>query len=167
MRALVTPTAATLARAFALLLAGFLMTAFPHDAQAQSKPWDNDPNVQAVLALRAKSLDAMMKGTVDAENQRMSTTFVVSMPDGNVVKGADILKRFAAGTMRYDRIDQRIDYAGSHGPDMVVLMGEETVVAGTGLGAGKPVRRRFTDVFRREKGEWRHDLRHAAVITAQ
>ena len=166
MRALV-PPAAALGRASSLLLAGFLMTAFPHDAQAQSKPWDNDPNVQAVLALRARSLDAMMKGTVNADNQRMSSTFVVSMPDGSVVKGAEILKRFAAGTMRYDRIDQRIDYAGSHGPDIVVLMGEETVVAGTGPAAGKPVRRRFTDVFRRENGEWRHDLRHAAVIAAQ
>jgi ketosteroid isomerase-like protein len=102
---------------------------------------------------------------VIAENQRLSTTFVVQMPDGSVVRGPDILKRFAAGTMRYDRIEQRIDYAGSHGPDVVVLMGEETVVAGSGPAAGKPVRRRFTDVFRRENGEWRHDLRHASVIT--
>jgi hypothetical protein len=153
------------ARATALLLAGLVMTAVPPAANAQQKPWDNDPNVQAVLALRTRGLDAMMKGTVNAENQRLSTTFVVQMPDGSVVRGPDILKRFAAGTMRYDRIEQRIDYAGSHGPDVVVLMGEETVVAGSGPAAGKPVRRRFTDVFRRENGEWRHDLRHASVIT--
>ena len=162
------PHAATASRAIAFLVASVVAIAMPPDATAQQKPWDNDPNVQAVLALRARSLDAMMKGNVNADNQRLSSTFVVLMPEGSVVKGADILKRFAAGTMRYDRIDQRIDYAGSHGPDMVVLMGEETVVAGgSGPNAGKPVRRRFTDVFRRENGEWRHDLRHANVIAGQ
>jgi hypothetical protein len=167
MRALI-PDAATAARTVVFLVASFMTTATPPEALAQSKPWDNDPNVQAVLALRARSLDAMMKGNVNADNQRLSSTFVVLMPEGSVVRGADILKRFAAGTMRYDRIDQRIDYAGSHGPDMVVLMGEETVVAGgSGPNAGKPVRRRFTDVFRRENGEWRHDLRHANVIANQ
>jgi hypothetical protein len=33
--------------------------------------------------------------------------------------------------------------------------------------AGKRVRRRFTDVFRRENGEWRHDVRHANVVSIE
>ena len=62
-------------------------------------------------------------------------------------------------------VGQTIDYAGSHGPDMVVIMGEEVVVPGEGLAdAGKRIYRRFTDVFRRENGQWRHDLRHANVL---
>jgi hypothetical protein len=138
------------------------MTAAPADLHAQQKPWDNDPNVQAVLAIRAKGLEAMMQGSVNAENQRLSSTFMVSTPEGTIFTGKQILERFAKGSLRYDRVDQRIDYAGSHGPDMVVLMGEETVVAGGGKGT--PIRRRFTDVFRRENGEWRHDLRHAHVV---
>lgn len=48
---------------------------------------------------------------------------------------------------------------------MVVLRGEELVVPGPGLAnAGKRIYRRFTDVSRRENGEWRHDLRHANVV---
>ena len=48
---------------------------------------------------------------------------------------------------------------------LVVIMGEEIVVPAAGAdNAGKRIRRRFTDVFRRENGEWRHDLRHANVV---
>jgi hypothetical protein len=65
-------------------------------------------------------------------------------------------------------VEQRLDYAGSHGPDIVVLMGEEIVVAGPNArDAGKRIHRRFTDVFRKENGEWRHDLRHANVISTE
>jgi hypothetical protein len=45
-------------------------------------------------------------------------------------------------------------------------MGEEVVVPRTGApNAGKRIHRRFTDVFRRENGEWRYDVRHANVIS--
>lgn len=47
-------------------------------------------------------------------------------------------------------------------------MGEEVVVPGPGAqNAGKRVHRRFTDVFRKEHGEWRFDLRHANVISVE
>ena len=78
-----------------------------------------------------------------------------------VVTGEAMLRLFSTGGIRYSHVEQRVDYAGSHGPDVVVIMGEEIVVPGEGMAnAGQRVRRRFTDVFRRENGEWRHDLRH-------
>ena len=45
---------------------------------------------------------------------------------------------------------------------------EMVVVPGAGLrDAGKQVSRRFTDVYRRENGIWRHDMRHANVIKVE
>jgi hypothetical protein len=45
---------------------------------------------------------------------------------------------------------------------------EEIVVPGPNArDAGKRIHRRFTDVFRKENGEWRHDLRHANVISTE
>jgi hypothetical protein len=132
---------------------------------AQEQLWDNDPNVQAVLAQRRVGIEAMMAGTMSAENQLYSTTFVANTPSNTVMPGSVLLELFAAGSLRYDFVDMTIDYAGSHGPDIVVLMGEEVVVPGAGLAnAGKRIYRRFTDVFRRENGQWRHDLRHANVL---
>ena len=85
-----------------------------------------------------------------------------------MVPGDRLLQMFTSGTMRYEHVEQHIEYAGSHGSDMVVLMGEEIVVGGAGMAnAGQRVHRRFTDVFRRENGEWRHDLRHANVIEVE
>ena len=33
--------------------------------------------------------------------------------------------------------------------------------------AGKRIHGRFTDVFRKQNGEWRYDLRHANVISIE
>lgn len=137
-------------------------------ALAQDVPWADDQAVQAVLAQRQRGIEAMMNGTMSAETERYSTTFVANTPGNAVVPGTEMLKLFAAGSVRYDHVEQNIEYAGSHGPDMVVLMGEEIVVPGAGAAnSGKRIRRRFTDVFRRENGEWRHDLRHANVVSIE
>jgi hypothetical protein len=127
-------------------------------------PWADDPAVQAVLAQRRAGIEAMMAGTMSAETERYSTTFVANTPNGGVVTGEAMLRLFSTGGIRYTHVEQRVDYAGSHGPDIVVIMGEEIVVPGNGANAGQRIRRRFTDVFRRENGEWRHDLRHANVL---
>jgi hypothetical protein len=152
------------------LVAGVLSApATPILAQeTAAEPWANDPAVQAVLAQRRKGIEAMMAGTMSAETERYSSTFVANTPNGGVVAGDAMLRLFSTGGIRYAHVEQRIDYAGSHGPDMVVLMGEEIVVPGEGMAnAGQRVHRRFTDVFRRENGEWRHDLRHANVISVE
>ena len=131
-------------------------------------PWADDPNVSEVLAQRQRGIEAMMSGTMSADTERYSSTFVANTPSNAVVPGEEMLKLFAAGTVSYQHVEMNIEYAGSHGPDMVVLMGEEIVVPGEGApNAGKRIRRRFTDVFRREGGEWRHDLRHANVVSIE
>ena len=133
---------------------------YPPDA-----PWAQDPAVLEVLALRKRGIEAMTAGHISAETERYSSTFVANTPNGSVVPGTELLKLFANGTFGYAHVEQTIDYAGAHGPDLVVIMGEEIVVPAVGAAnAGKRIRRRFTDVFRRENGEWRHDLRHANVV---
>ena len=152
----------------ASILIALITAALPGAVAAQGEPWADDPAVQAVLAQRKRGIEAMMSGTMSADTERYSSTFVANTPNNVVVPGEEMLKLFAAGTLRYDHVEQRIDYARSHGPDIVVLMGEEIVVPGAGAtNAGKRIRRRFTDVFRRENGEWRHDLRHANVIAIE
>jgi Domain of unknown function (DUF4440) len=133
-----------------------------------ANPWDSDPAVQAVLELRRQGIAAMTSVGASAESERYSSTFVANTPGNLVVTGQQMLERFARGTLSYAAVEQRLDYAASHGPDLVVLMGEEIVVPGPNAAdAGKRIHRRFTDVFRKENGEWRHDLRHANVISVE
>ena len=151
------------------LAAALAASAFAYGgAAAGAQPWDDDPAVQEVLELRRQGIAAMTSVGASAESERYSSTFVANTPANAVVTGKQMLERFAQGTLSYQSVEQRLDYAGSHGPDIVVLMGEEIVVPGPNArDAGKRIHRRFTDVFRKENGEWRHDLRHANVISVE
>jgi hypothetical protein len=137
-------------------------------AATAADPWDSDPAVQEVLKLRRAAILAMTTTGATAESERYSSTFVANTPGNAVVKGEQMRRAFASGSVSYAAVEMKLDYAGSHGPDMVVLMGEEVVVPGpTARDAGKRIHRRFTDIFRKENGEWRHDVRHSAVISVE
>jgi hypothetical protein len=137
-------------------------------AVTAADPWDNDPAVQEVLKLRRAAIAAMTTTGATAESERYSSTFVANTPGNAVVKGEQMRRAFASGSVSYAAVEMKLDYAGSHGPDMVVLMGEEVVVPGpTARDAGKRIHRRFTDIFRKENGEWRHDVRHSNVISVE
>jgi Domain of unknown function (DUF4440) len=155
-------------RRLILALATVVTLAMPVANGAEPEPWANDHAVQEVLALRRAGIAAMTTTGVTAESERYSSTFVANTPGNAVVTGEQMLANFARGAVSYASVEQHLDYAGSHGPDIVVLMGEEVVVPRSGApNAGKRIHRRFTDVFRRENGEWRHDLRHANVISIE
>jgi len=151
-----------------LLITCLLATLLPATLFAQEQPWMQNPNVREVLQLRQQETDALLSGTPGAGVDNLSSTFVANTPDRGVVTGEDMKEFFKSGTVKYDDIKLNIEYAGAHGNDVVVIMGVEIVVPGAGLrDAGKHVYRRFTDLYRRENGIWRHDMRHANVIKVE
>jgi len=158
-------TQSTRAKRASLSLSSLLISCFAVTSYGQNDvPWADDTAVQTVLEQRRASIEAMTAGTMSAETERYSSTFVANTPANAVIAGDVLLELFGSGDISYEHVEQHIEYAGSHGPDIVVIMGEEIVVPGEGLAnAGRRIHRRFTDVFRRENGEWRHDLRHANV----
>lgn len=50
--------------------------------------------------------------------------------------------------------------------DIVVSIGMDTVVPNTGAQAGKTLKRRVTQVWKRDNGVWQVTLRHANIVTA-
>jgi hypothetical protein len=157
------------ARRFIATFAGVVACAAPAaPTLAEDEAWAQDPAVQEVLEQRRNGIAAMISVGASPQSERYSSTFVANTPSNAVVTGEQMLEQFARGTVSYAAVEQNIEYAGSHGPDIVVLMGEEIVVPQAGApNAGKRIHRRFTDVFRKENGEWRHDLRHANVISIE
>ena len=140
----------------------------PLALSAQDQPWLQDPVVMEVIGLRQQETAAMLAGSAGTEADRYSSTFVANTPDRGVIKRKEMVEFLKSGTVKYDAIDMNIEYAGRHGDDVVVIMGMETVVPGAGMtNAGQKVQRRFTDVYRRENGVWRHDLRHANNIKVE
>ncbi len=155
-------------RRFACLLVPVLGLAASAISTADGEPRANDPAVQEVLELRRQGIAATSSVGASAASERFSSTLVANTPGNSVVTGEQMLQQFARGTVSYSSVEQRLEYAGSHGPDVVVLLGEEVVVPGPGAAnAGRKIHRRFTDVFRKENGEWRHDLAHANVVSIE
>ena len=142
-----------------------LAAVLPMSSFAQDPPWMQNPNVREVLKLRQEETDGLLAGNPGASLNNLSSTFVANTPDRGVATGAELKKLFKSGSVKYDDIKLNIEYAGAHGNDMVVIMGVEIVVPGKGLrNAGKHVYRRFTDIYRKENGMWRHDLRQSNVV---
>jgi hypothetical protein len=123
------------------------------------------PDVAAVLDYRRRTFEALEAGTARDPTGRYSSNFIANTPMGTIVSGDEMRQIFSSGSVGYGRVTQAVEYARAHTPDMAVVMGGEVVVPrGDAPNAGMNIHRRFTDIFRREEGEWRHDLRHANVV---
>lgn len=110
---------------------------------------------EAVLAQNAAGFSALLAH--DA---------IVNTPRNTSHHRADILRFFAAGTINYARFDRHIELAELREANMVVFMGTEILEPiGTSLNAGSVVRRRFTDVWRKDAdGAWRLTIRQATIV---
>jgi uncharacterized protein (TIGR02246 family) len=90
--------------------------------------------------------------------------FQVVNPSGTVASREELLALLLGGTSPYRSAVYQTDKVRVHG-DVVVTTGLETVVPNTGPQAGQQVRRRVTQVWKRDGGQWRLELRHATIVT--
>lgn len=127
-----------------------------------------DPVIAAALAARARLDAGFAAQDVEAVAALSARDLIVNSPANMAVRLDTVLGFFRAGRMNYHSVDVRIDAVDGRG-DHVVLMGEEVVKPKEGApNAGKTVRRRFTDVWRRDPdGAWRLTIRHATVTSVE
>lgn len=140
-------------------------------AHAEWKAANPDVESAAREASIAAVLDTVNKMDAAVVNDDHATftalldnDLAVNNPQNSVsVRGATA-NRGSAGLISYSRYDRSIEYVGLRG-DLVVLMGEETVVPkGNNPHAGTPVRRRFTDLWRPTAQGWKLTVRQATII---
>jgi len=86
----------------------------------------------------------------------------VNHPTNRIVREkAELLKLIDQGVVRYTRFERRPEKFLFY-KDLVVVMGDETVVPAPGApNAGKVLRRRYTNGWMRQDGKWRLAFRHA------
>jgi hypothetical protein len=88
-----------------------------------------------------------------------SDSLLVNSPMNNVHEKRKVLELLAAGVIAHDTYDVAIE-AVRQADDFLVVMGSDRVT----MTAGSPVlRRRFTNVWRRENGRWRMFARQASL----
>lgn len=112
--------------------------------------------------------EAIFKGDAQALDKLMADDVTVNHPTNRIVnEKKEILDLIGKGVIRYTRFERRPEKFLFY-KDMVVVMGDETVVPAKGApNEGKTLRRRYTNVWMLTNGQWRLAFRHANNVCVQ
>ena len=123
-----------------------------------------------VRSLDDQERAAALARNVPALEQLWSEQFVVNAPNSQVVIGrAAVMDTFVhSGVIDFSSFDRHVEFFRIEG-DYALIMGLETLMPNVdaphaGLVAGHAVKRRFTNIWKRDGVTWRLHIRHANVI---
>jgi len=106
--------------------------------------------------------EAIFKGDKATLQELLPDDHTVNHPTNRIVQEkAELLKLIGDGVIRYTRFERRPEKFLFY-RDLVVVMGDETVVPAPGApNEGMVLRRRYTNAWMRQDGKWRLAFRHA------
>lgn len=121
-----------------------------------------------IRELEHKEHQAMLKGDWATLQTIWTPTFMVNAPFNRVTMSSqEVIDLVKAGVIRYSSFTRNIEQVLIKG-DMVITMGSETVVpVGDIPKAGQTINRRYTNIWIKERGEWRLVARHSNEIVPQ
>ena len=109
---------------------------------------------------------AILKSDTVQLSKLMSSKIVVQNPENAIVGFRQIMDRVKTGKINYSTFERRID-AISFINGIAIVMGQETLVPqGDTQNPGKMVKRRFTNIWTKENGNWRLTARQATIVSA-
>ena len=120
---------------------------------------------QTIRRLELAESDAVVRSDVAALEKLWAEDFTVNNPQNQISRGRkEVLDRVRSGLLRYSSFVREIESVGFYG-DTVIVMGLEIVIpTGNNPRAGQTLRRRYTNVWMKRKGNWLLAVRHANVI---
>ena len=120
-----------------------------------STTWEQD-----ILAREEENRVAFLAADLTTLERLWTDDFVVNSPLNLINDKAGTLALLEAGRIRHTSMRVQVDRLVRHG-DVVVVMGADEVTDGPDDVLS---RRRFTNLWRRDAGEWRCFARHANVV---
>ena len=125
------------------------------------------PAIAGVFAARTKLDEAFAAQDVDAVASLFTEDLVVNTPANRVARKQQVLGFFRAGRMNYEAADTTIELLDAR-EGHVVIMGEEILKPGRTAPGVDTIKRRFTDVWRKEPDQtWRLTIRQATITSTQ
>lgn len=145
-----------------LMVAGLL----PVSALAQGATSNAELEAK-IRALDMAHAEAIFKGDAVALDLLMDDNVVVNHPTNRIVnEKQELLALINQGVIRYTSFERRPEKFIFY-PNMVVVMGGETVVPARGApNEGQVLQRRYTNVWMNQGGTWRLAFRHANNVCA-
>lgn len=150
-----------------IVLALVLAVAAPAAAQVPAATPRNADET-AVLEADARQRDAVARVDLAAIAEIAHPNLRVNAPSNRILTREDLIRMVGSGDIRnevFERTPEAVVITG----DVGVVMGREVVYPGAAseqakMYGQKTLNRRYTNVYLREGGAWRHLARHANVI---
>lgn len=154
---------------------GAALVASMLQANADEPSSEDNPAVAAALAVQNQIVERMLAGDAESVGELIATRFVASDPSNTIRSRDDLIALVASGRLKYESVDLSIDFAEQVAEDLVVVMGTETTSQSAVPVAGElkdtalanTLRRRFTDVYRREADGWRLLVKQSTIIAVE
>ena len=126
------------------------------------------PRIAAALAAAARFDKAILAHDEAVFAETFADDAVVNNPFNRIATKSMAVGNLRTGLIDYATLERSIEYAATRGAHDVVLMGEETLdPVGKARFAGKKVRRRTTELWSDESGEWKLAIRQATIYQAE
>jgi ketosteroid isomerase-like protein len=143
-----------------------LLSCITTHAAAQATQRDSLAEAR-IRALDNEERLAALKLDYTALERLWSEHFVVNAPSNQIMPNRNaVLDWFRKGMTTRSSYDRKIELVRVDG-DIAIVMGEETLTpTANAPHAGRVVRRRFTNIWKKEGDVWRLWARHANVVAA-
>jgi ketosteroid isomerase-like protein len=145
-------------------LATFLAAACSQNSAAWVHPGEESDD-SLIRKLEERERQAILKSDTVELSILMSKQIVVLNPENIIVGFQQILNRIRNGKISYSSFERNIEKI-SFVNGIAVAMGLETLVPqGDTRDAGKTVKRRFTNIWTKEKESWKLTARQATIVS--
>jgi ketosteroid isomerase-like protein len=123
---------------------------------------------RAVLAADAEQRRAVASRDIEAIGRISDAHLRVNAPSNRILTREDLMRMVASGEIRNEEFERTAEEIVITG-DVGVVMGRERVLPGAAseqarMYGARPLSRRYTNVYIRSGGGWRHLARHANII---
>jgi ketosteroid isomerase-like protein len=122
------------------------------------------PRIAAALAAAGRMDRAILTRNAKEFSAMFADDAVVNNPFNRIARKKDAERNLATGLIDYTTLERSIEYAAMRGEHDVVLMGEEVLTPiRKAKFAGEKIRRRTTEVWTDESGQWKLAIRQATI----
>lgn len=141
-------------------LAAFALAVVCATASGKPEPGVHvPPDIGAAYGRLGK---AIMTRDTEGVKAVWAEDFVVNSPNNTVLRRDEVIAALADELLAYKDFEKHITFVGEY-PDVVVVMGYDTLVPIKGPGAGQQVVRPFTDVWMKREDRWMVIARQATI----
>ena len=128
------------------------------------KSFSQQSDETLIRTLENNERETILKGDTVQLSKLMSKNIVVQNPENVIVGYRKIIDRVKSGKINYSSFERKIEnIAFING--IAVVMGLEAIVPkGDTENTGKMVKRRFTNIWAKENGNWKLIARQATIV---